>query len=102
MFMIATDAATSAFGIETIIMMVAMVGIFYFMMIRPQNKKKKEEAKMRDALQVGDEILSIGGIIGRVVSIKEESILLETGNNKTTIRLLKSAIATVTPLKLDE
>ncbi len=105
MFMLATDTATTTvagFDIGSIVMIVAMVGILYFMMIRPNNKKKKEEAKMRDALQVGDEITTTGGMVGRVVSIKEDSILFETGNNKTTIRLLKSSIYSVTPLKLDE
>ncbi len=104
MFMLATDAAatTAGFDIGSIIMIVAMVGIFYFMMIRPNNKKKKEDAKMRDSLQVGDEITTTGGMVGRVVRINEDSILFETGNNKTTIRLLKSSIYSVTPLKLDD
>jgi len=78
----------------TIIMLVLMVAIFYFLMIRPQKKREKQEQAMRDALQVGDEIISIGGICGRVVSIKDDSVVLESPADHSKIKLLKTAIQT--------
>ncbi len=65
---------------------------FYFILIRPQKKKEKEAAKMRDNLEIGDEIITIGGIIGRVVSIKEDHIVIETGSDRSKIRIKKWAI----------
>ena len=79
----------------TIIMLVAMVAIFYFFMYRPQKKQEKATAAMRDSLQVGDEITTIGGIIGKIVSIKEETVMIETGRDGTKIRILRSAIKNV-------
>ena len=67
----------------------------YFLLIHPQRKKSKEEKKMRENLQVGDEVTTIGGIIGKVVSIKEETFVLETTKEKTHIRFLKGAIRSV-------
>ncbi len=79
----------------TIIMLVVMVIIFYFFMIRPQKKQEKETNDMRNNLMVGDEITTIGGIIGRVVSIKEETCVIETSRDCTKIRILKTAIKSV-------
>lgn len=69
--------------------------LMYFLMIRPQQKKQKEEQKMRNNLRVGDELTTIGGIKGRVVSIKDDTILLETGNDRTKMQFEKWAIQTV-------
>ncbi|NLK38665.1 MAG: preprotein translocase subunit YajC [Clostridiales bacterium] len=69
--------------------------IMYFVMIRPQKKQEKQIAAMRNNLQVGDEITTTGGIIGKIISIKDETILIETGRDKTKIRLLKSAVRNV-------
>ncbi len=85
--------ASGAWG--TILMLVAMVAIFYFLMYRPQKKQEKETNDMRNGLQVGDEITTIGGIIGKIIQIKEETILIETSGDKTKIRLLKSAVKNV-------
>ncbi len=74
---------------------VLLIVFFYFFMIRPQRKKDKEDAAMRDALAVGDEVTTIGGIIGKVVSIKDETFVLETTKQKTRIRFLKGAIRSV-------
>ena len=79
----------------SIIMIVAMLAILYFFMIRPQKKQEKETQAMRNALQVGDEITTIGGIIGKIVSIKEETCMIETGHDRTKIRILKSAVRNV-------
>ena len=76
------------------VMIVAMVVMFIFTS-RSNKKKEKEEKNMRDALQVGDEITTIGGIIGKIVSIKEETMVIETTRDHTRIRLLKSAVRSV-------
>lgn len=76
----------------TVLMLVAMLGIFYFFLYRPQKKQEKESSNMRNSLKVGDEITTIGGIIGKVISIKEETVMIETGNDKTKIRILRSAV----------
>ena len=69
--------------------------IMYFFMIRPQKKQEKEVNSMRNALVVGDEITTIGGIIGKIVSIKDETLVLETSRDGTKIRILKSAVRCV-------
>ena len=69
--------------------------MFYFFMYRPQKKQEKETNSMRNGLQIGDEITTIGGIIGKIVSIKEETMIIETGRDHTRIRLLKTAVRTV-------
>ena len=76
-------------------MLVAMVALFYFFMYRPQKKQEKETNAMRDSLEVGDEITTIGGIIGKIVSIKDETVLIETGRDKVRIRILRSAVRNV-------
>ncbi|MBQ8880321.1 MAG: preprotein translocase subunit YajC [Clostridia bacterium] len=83
-------------GIWGTIAMVAVMFVFlYFFMIRPQKKQEKKDAEMRDSLAVGDEVTTIGGIIGKVVSIKGETFVLETTKDKTKIRFLKGAVRTV-------
>ncbi len=79
----------------TIIMVVALVAVFYFLMYRPQKKQEKAAAEMKNSLEVGDEITTIGGIIGEIVSIKDETCVIETTKEKTRIRILKSAISNV-------
>ena len=79
----------------TIIMLVGLLVIMYFMMIRPQKKQEKEQNNMRNNLAVGDEITTIGGIIGKVISTKEETVMIETGRDGTKIRILKSAIKSI-------
>lgn len=69
--------------------------LMYFFMIRPQKKQEQKEAQMRDNLQVGDEVTTIGGIIGRVVSIKDETFTLETSRDRTKIRFVRNAIRSV-------
>ena len=78
-----------------IIMIVLMIGAMYFFMIRPQKKQERETNDMRNNLQVGDEITTIGGIIGKIISIKEETVMIETGHDRTKIRILKSAVRNV-------
>jgi len=80
---------------STIILIVAMIAIFYFLMYRPQKKQEKEAQEMKNNLAVGDEITTIGGIIGEIVSIKDETCVIETTKDKCKIRILKSAISRV-------
>lgn len=69
--------------------------VMYFMMIRPQKKREKEEQKMRNNLRVGDELVTIGGICGRVVNLKDDTVTIESGIDRTKIQFKKSAIQTV-------
>lgn len=78
-----------------IIMLVGLLAVMYFVMIRPQKKQEKEQNDMRNNLAVGDEITTIGGIIGKIVSIKEETCVIETSHERTKIRILKSAVSRV-------
>ena len=91
-----TTAAASAGGgmASTLVMLVLMIGIFYFMLIRPENKRKKEAEQMRSALKVGDEITTIGGITGTVVSVKDDKFVIETGADRVRIEMTKWAIGT--------
>ena len=72
-----------------ILMMVLMFGVLWFFMIRPQKKKQKEEAKMRDNLQPGDEIMTIGGFYGRVISVKEDSIVIESVVDRSKQKIIR-------------
>ena len=80
--------------LSTIVKLVVMVAIFCFLLIRPENKKKKELAKMRSELTVGDEITTIGGILGTICAVKEDSIVIETGADRVRIEFAKWAIST--------
>ena len=98
MFYLTTDTTTAVGGaqaVSTVVILVAMIAIFYFFMYRPQKKQEKEAANMRDSLQVGDEITTIGGIIGKIVSIKDETVLIETSNERNKIRILRTAVRNV-------
>ena len=78
-----------------IIMIVAMIAIFYLFMIRPESKKKKKLAEMRSALAVGDTITTIGGILGKVVHIDDEKITFETSEDRVRVQVTKWAVSTV-------
>ena len=85
--------STQGGGMTSIIMIVAMIAVFYFLMIRPENKRKKEAEQMRSAVKVGDEITTIGGIIGTVVSVKDDKFVMETSADQVRIELAKWAIS---------
>lgn len=94
-----TTATTSADGSKTssipmIAILVLMLVVMYFVTIRPQKKKQAEEQKLRDSIQIGDEITTIGGISGKIVTVKEDSIVLETGSDRTRIKFMRWAIQT--------
>ena len=80
---------------ESIIMIVLMVAIFYFLLIRPENKRKKAMDQMRSALKKGDWLTTIGGVYGRVVTITDRTVVIETSEDRVRIEFLKSAIGSV-------
>ena len=78
-----------------------MLVLLYFMIYRPQNKQEKKDAAMRAALEIGDQVTTIGGVIGRVVAIKDDTFVLETGADRVKIRFTKNAISSVEKLNMD-
>ena len=76
------------------LLLVVMIAMFFFTS-RSNKKQERESQNMRDSLQIGDEITTIGGIIGKIVSIKEETLVLETSHDRTRIRILKTAVSRV-------
>ena len=93
MLNILTGAAGVGGG-STIIMLVVMLGVFYFLLIRPENKRKKEAEQMRSALKNGDEVTTIGGIVGKVVNVKDDKFVIETGADQVRIEFAKWALST--------
>ena len=81
-------------SIQMIVMMVILFAVMYFLMIRPQKKRQKEEQEMRNALEIGDEIVTIGGIVGRVVTIRENDLIIETGADRNKMKIERWAINT--------
>ncbi|MGN0571631.1 MAG: preprotein translocase subunit YajC [Candidatus Fimenecus sp.] len=88
----ATSSTGSTSMWSTILLMVALFAIMYFFTIRPQKKQQKKEQEMRDSTQVGDEITTIGGIMGRVVTVKEDSLIIETGADRNKMKIARWAI----------
>ena len=78
-----------------------MVVLLYFMIYRPQKKQEKKDAAMRNSLEIGDQVTTIGGVIGRVVAIKDDTFVLETGSDRVKIRFAKTAIGSVETLNMD-
>ena len=93
-FLTTTTEGMPGMGLSSIIMLVVMFGVMYFLMIRPENKRKKEAEAMRSALKVGDKITTIGGIMGKVVDVKEEKFVIETGADQVRIEFAKWALST--------
>ena len=85
---------TTGSMMPTIIMMVVMVAVFYFMLIRPENKRKKEAEQTRKETKVGDQVTTIGGIIGTVVNVKDDKFVMETSADQVRIEFAKWAIST--------
>lgn len=85
--------ATTASLLATLLPFVLIFVVFYFFLIRPQKKKEKQDAQMRNNIQVGDEVVTAGGIIGIVFSVKDDTVVVETGGDRSKIRVKKWAIA---------
>lgn len=77
----------------TLVPLVLIIVFFYFFIIRPQKKQDKKDAQMRDSLEIGDEVVTNGGIVGIVFSIKDDTVVIETGGDRSKIRVKKWAIA---------
>ena len=95
-FLTTTESYISLFF--TLALMLVML---YFMIYRPQKKQEKKDAAMRSSLEIGDQVTTIGGVIGRVVAIKADSFVLETGADRVKIRFTKNAISSVEKLNMD-
>ena len=85
-----------------LVMLVLMFAIFYFLIIRPENKKKKKAEEMRSSLNIGDEITTIGGMIGKIVQVTEDTITFETGEDRVRIQAKKWAISTTAKMEAAE
>ena len=95
-FLTTTESYISLFF--TLALMLVML---YFMIYRPQKKQEKKDAALRSSLEIGDQVTTIGGVIGRVVAIKDDSFVLETGADRVKIRFTKNAISSVEKLNMD-
>ena len=78
-----------------------MILLLYFMIYRPQKKQEKKDAAMRNSLEIGDQVTTIGGVVGRVVAIKDDTFVLETGSDRVKIRFAKTAIGSVEKLNME-
>ncbi len=91
---LSSTTATGGDWLSLFLPLLLMIAIFYFLLIRPENKRKKEAAKMRSELAVGDVITTIGGIVGTICAVKEETIVIETGADRVRIEFTKWAVST--------
>jgi len=91
----ASGSTAAGGGMSSILMIVIMVAIFYFLLIRPENKRKKQAEEMRSSLKKGDWLTTIGGVYGRIVSITDRTVVIETSEDRVRIEFLKSAIGQV-------
>ena len=98
---VATSTAVGG-GMPMLLMVVIMFAVFYFFVIRPENKKKKKTEEMRNSLTLGDEIITIGGMIGKIVQITEDTITFETGEDRVRIQTKKWAISTTAKMEAEE
>ena len=89
------EAAPQQSSLSMILMLVAFAAIFYFIIYRPQKKQEKETAQMRSNLKIGDEISTNGGILGRIVKIKDDIITIETGSDKNKLKIFNWAVRKV-------
>lgn len=89
-----TEAGGNGGSMTMIIMIVAMFALMYFTTIRPQKKQQQKEQEIRESTQIGDEITTIGGICGKVVAVKDDTIVIETGSDRVKIKFKKYAIQT--------
>ena len=88
-----TDAAGTGSTVQFVLMIAVLFAVFYFFMIRPENKKKKKIEEMRNSLGNGDKIVTIGGIMGEIVSSTGDSITIETGEDRVRVKVAKWAIS---------
>lgn len=87
------SASSTGAGISSIVMMVVIIAVFYFLMIVPEKKRKKKAQEMRDSIEVGDKIVTIGGMIGKVVHVSADKITFETSEDRVRIEITKWAVS---------
>ncbi len=102
LFLEAAASSAAGSGMPMLLMIIIMFAVFYFFVIRPENKKKKKTEEMRNSLSLGDEIITIGGMIGKIVQITEDTITFETGEDRVRIQTKKGAIATTAEMAAEE
>lgn len=95
-------ASTAGGSMSMLLMVIIMVAVFYFFVLRPENKKKKKTEEMRNSLTLGDEIITIGGMIGKIVQITDDTITFETGEDRVRIQTKKWAISTTAKMEAEE
>ncbi len=91
-FLTTSTPAQGGSSMTMILMMVGLFAVMYFMTIRPQKKRQKEEQEMRNAVEVGDDITTIGGICGKVVTVKENHLIIETGADRNRMQITRWAV----------
>lgn len=89
---LATEASSTSSSLMMIVPMILIFALMYFMMIRPQKKQQKLEQEMRNNLKIGDEITTIGGIMGRIVTVKDDSLIIETGADRNKMKITRWAV----------
>ncbi|MBR2739494.1 MAG: preprotein translocase subunit YajC [Oscillospiraceae bacterium] len=104
LFLTAAESTAPSFfeTYGTVIFLVLMLAVMYFTVVIPQRKEEKARNELRNSLEVGDGVVTIGGIVGRVVSIKDDTVLIETGSDRVKIRMSKNAIGEVEKLNLND
>ncbi len=99
-FLDTASTGTAGGLIATIVPFVVMLGALYFILWRPQKKQEKKDAEMRNSIEIGDEVTTIGGIIGHVAAIKDDTFVLETTSDRVKLRMRRTAIASVNKLDM--
>jgi len=102
LFLEAAAATGASGGFSMLLMIIIMFAVFYFFVIRPENKKKKKTEEMRNSLSLGDEIITIGGMIGKIVQITDDTITFETGEDRVRIQIKKWGISTTAKMEAAE
>ena len=101
-FLEAATTTAGGSGMSMLLMVIIMFAVFYFFILRPENKKKKKTEEMRNSLTLGDEIVTSGGMIGKIVQITEDTITFETGEDRVRIQTKKWAISTTAKMEAEE
>ena len=100
--MLTADSSSYTYLFGQLGVMIVMIAVLWFFLIRPQNKREKEVSKMREALEVGDEVITRGGIIGRVVNLKDDYVMIETGSDRSKMLIKRWAIGSVDTVHEDD
>ncbi len=97
----APEVSTASMMVSSVLPFIIVLAVMYFLLIRPQKKKDKQLQDMRNNIEIGDTVVTLGGIVGLVVSMKEDTIVIETGTDRSKIRFKRWAISEVTKLNVE-